>query len=187
MLVVFDKVARYRQSGPADRRGFFYGCEMGKRVRFTEAKMRAVCDELAKGKSLRSVCDGDENLPHWVTVLQQAQRDESLFEMYARARAIGAEVLADEMHDLARQPLPADLDNKVANAEVQRRRLEVDTLKWTFARMQPRGVRHKKEDVEQQSGPVTLVWGGVPDEQDQGKTESAEIVRLVPDDGDTTR
>ena len=70
---------------------------------------------------------------------------------------------------------------------MQRRRLEVDTLKWTFARMQPRGVRHKKEDVEQQSGPVTLVWGGVPDEQDQGKTESAEIVRLVPDDSDTTR
>ena len=42
------------------------------------------------------------------------------------------------------------------NAEVQRRRLEVDTLKWTFARQQPRGVRHKKEDVDNQSGTTVL-------------------------------
>ncbi|NBX10197.1 MAG: hypothetical protein EBR05_10435, partial [Marivivens sp.] len=152
----------------------------------TKQKMQAICDELAKGKSLRSVCDSDAKLPHWVTVLQAVQRDEDLFEMYARARAIGAEVLADEMHDLARQPLPAGMDNKVANAEVQRRRLEVDTLKWTFARMQPRGVRHKKEDVEQQQGPVMLVWGQQPEPEPE-KGEPAEVVKLVSDGGESTR
>lgn len=160
--------------------GFFCGRSMA--IKLTRAKMHAVCDELAKGKSLRSVCDGDDKLPHWVTVLQAVQRDEDLHELYVRARAIGAEVLADEMHDLARQPLPAGLDNKVANAEVQRRRLEVDTLKWTFARMQPRGVRHKKEDVEQQTGPVMLVWGNEP-EAEPVKTEPAEVVKLVTDKG----
>jgi len=155
-------------------------------VKLTKQRMRLVCDELAKGKSLRSVCDSDAKLPHWVTVLQAVQRDEELFEMYARARAIGAEVLADEMHDLARQPLPEGLDNKVANAEVQRRRLEVDTLKWTFARMQPRGVRHKKEDVEQQQGPVMLVWGQQPEPEPE-KGEPAEVVKLVSDGGESTR
>ena len=133
--------------------------------------MHAVCDELAKGKSLRSVCDGNDKLPHWVTVLQAVQRDEDLHE-----------VLADEMHDLAASPLPADMDPRHMNAEVQRRRLEVDTLKWTFARMQPRGVRHKKEDVEQQTGPVMLVWGNEP-EAEPVKTEPAEVVKLVTDKG----
>ena len=97
--------------------------------------------------------------------------------MYSRARAIGAEVLADEMHDLARQPLDA-VDPKFANAEVQRRRVEIDTLKWTFARMQPRGVRHKKEDVD--NGEITLSWGG-GDEQvsTEAQTKAAKVLKLV--------
>ncbi len=146
--------------------------------KLNKAKMLVVCDELAKGNSLRSVCDGDAKLPHWVTVLQAVQRDEELHEMYVRARAIGAEVLADEMHDLARQPLPDKMDVRLANAEVQRRRLEVDTKKWTFARMQPRGVRHKVEDVEQQ-GPVMLVWGAEPEPEPEVKAKPADVVKLV--------
>jgi pimeloyl-ACP methyl ester carboxylesterase len=156
-------------------------------VKLTNQKMQAICDELAKGKSLRSVCDGDDKLPHWVTVLQAVQRDDDFHEMYVRARAIGAEVLADEMHDLARQPLPEFQDNKLANAEVQRRRLEVDTLKWTFARMQPRGVRHKQEDVQSASGPVTLIWGQQPASPSaEEQKPAAPVVRLVKGD-QTTR
>ena len=147
--------------------------------RLAKKRMQAVCDELAKGKSLRSICDNNKEMPAWSTVLQTVQRDEESFEMYARARAIGAEVLADHMHDLAGSPLPEGLDPRFANAEVQRRRLEVDTLKWTFARMQPRGVRHKKEDIDQNAGQITLVWGDDQEVQEEPKT--AEIVRLVKD------
>ena len=62
------------------------------------------------------------------------------------------------MHDLARQQLPETLDAKLANAEIQRRRLEVDTLKWTFARMQPKGIRNRSEDT-QADNVITLSWG----------------------------
>ena len=150
--------------------------------KLNKTRMLRVCDELAKGKSLRSICESDDQQPHWVTVLQAVQRDEDLYEMYSRARAIGAEVLADEMHDLARQPLDA-VDPKFANAEVQRRRVEIDTLKWTFARMQPRGVRHKKEDVDQNAGVVTLTWGGGADEAIQQKQEQtvSKVIKLVTD------
>jgi len=149
--------------------------------RLSKARMRAVCDELAKGKSLRSICDTSKAMPAWSTVLQTVQRDEDAYEMYARARAIGAEVLADDMHDLARSALPEGVDPRLANAEVQRRRLEVDTLKWTFARMQPRGVRHKKEDVAD-TGPVRLVWGTQTETQTSTQPEtrgtSADVVKL---------
>ena len=146
--------------------------------KLNKTRMLRVCEELAKGKSLRSICESDDQPPHWVTVLQAVQRDEDLYELYSRARAIGAEVLADEMHDLARQPLPEDMDPKLANAEVQRRRVEIDTLKWTFARMQPRGVRHKKEDVD--NGEITLSWGG-GDEQvsTEAQTKAAKVLKLV--------
>jgi len=117
-----------------------------------------------------------------VTVLQAVQRDEELYEMYAKARAIGAEVLADEMHDLARQPLPTDLDPRHMNAEVQRRRLEVDTLKWTFSRQQPRGVRHKKEDVDAQPATITLQWVDI--EEPVPEKQAADVIKLVPGDAE---
>ena len=157
--------------------------------KLSKAKMQVVCDELAKGKSLRSICEHNDKMPAWSTVLQAVQRSEELYEMYARARAIGAEVLADEMHDLAASPLPPDLDPRLANAEVQRRRVEIDTKKWTFAKMQPRGVRHKKEDVEQANGPVMLVWGSdaTDSETEPVEQRSADVVKLVTDGDDTTR
>ena len=157
--------------------------------KLSKAKMQIVCDELAKGKSLRSICEHNDAMPAWSTVLQAVQRSEELYEMYARARAIGAEVLADEMHDLAASPLPPDLDPRLANAEVQRRRVEIDTKKWTFAKMQPRGVRHKKEDVEQANGPVMLVWGSdaTDSETEQVEQRSADVVKLVTDGDGTTR
>jgi len=137
-------------------------------------KMQLVCDELAKGKSLRSICDTSDKLPHWVTVLQAVQRDEDLHEMYARARAIGAEVLADEMFDIANQPL-TEKDRSMANAEVQRRRVQIDTLKWIYARQQPRGLRNKAEDTNQPSS-ITLQWGDRVEEQQ----EEAQVIKLVP-------
>jgi len=148
--------------------------------KLSKTKMQLVCDELAKGKSLRSICDRSDKLPHWVTVLQAVQRDEDLHEMYTRSRAIGAEILADEMLDLSRQSLDG-FDKQMANAEVQRRRVEIDTLKFCFARMQPRGIRNKVEDTTQ-VGNITISWGGGQDDtvMQPVQTESADnVVQLV--------
>ena len=157
--------------------------------RLSKRRMQMVCDELAKGKSLRSICDNNDEMPAWSTVLQSVQRDEESYEMYARARAIGAEVLADHMHDLAASPLPADVEPKLAMAEIQRRRIEVDTLKWTFARMQPRGVRHKKEDVDTNGGEIRLIWSDGEETpstdaacQRKMQSKSADVVQLVTSD-----
>ena len=145
--------------------------------RLNKKRMRAVCDELAKGKSLRSICDTSDAMPHWVTVLQAVQRDEELHEMYIRARAIGAEILADEMFDLARQPLDG-VERNMANAEVQRRRVEIDTMKWCFARMQPRGIRNNVEDTA--TGVITLTWGGGNDDTVmQPVADQDNVVKLV--------
>ena len=145
--------------------------------KLNKQKMQRVCDELAKGRSLRSICTA-EDMPHFVTVLQAVQRDDDLHEMYVKARAIGAEILADEMFDLARQPLDG-FDKQLANAEVQRRRVEIDTMKWVFARMQPRGIRNNAEDT-QQAGVITLSWGGGTDDAME-RREPAKVINLVDD------
>ena len=146
----------------------------------TKAVRRRVADQLSVGKSLRSICDADKSLPSWETVLRGVQRDDELYDIYSKARAIGAEFLMDEMFDLARKPLD-DVERSLANAEVQRRRLHVDTLKWVFARMRPWDVRHRKEDVDTGGGVIQLTWGGGSDIQPADKP-SADVLRLVKRD-----
>ena len=147
--------------------------------KLSKKKMLAICDELADGKSLNSICKRDD-MPHRVTVLQAVQRDDELYEMYARARAIGAETLADEIHDVSRQGLES-VDKQMANAEVQRRRLQVDSLKWTYARQQPRGLRNKAEDTAQ-SNQIVLSWSNNSDDvtaRQADESDTATVVSLV--------
>jgi len=154
-------------------------------VKITKAVMRRICDELSVGKSLRSICDNDDTLPDWSPVLRRVQRDDDLYDMYSKARAIGAEFLMDEMFDLARKPLD-DVERSLANAEVQRRRLHIDTLKFVFARMRPWDVRHKREDVpEENAGVIKLQWGSGTDHTAAQKP-SADVIKLVKGSGDAS-
>ena len=147
--------------------------------KLNKKKMLAICDELEDGKSLNSICKRDD-MPHRVTVLQAVQRDDELYEMYARARAIGAETLADEIHDVSRQGLES-VDKQLANAEVQRRRLQVDSLKWTYARQQPRGLRNKAEDTAQ-NNQIVLSWSNTADDvtaRQADEDDTATVINLV--------
>ena len=144
--------------------------------KLNKKKMLAICDELADGRSLNSICKRDD-MPHRVTVLQAVQRDDELYEMYARARAIGAETLADEIHDVSRQGLES-VDKQLANAEVQRRRLQVDSLKWTYARQQPRGLRNKAEDTAQ-NNQIVLSWSKTADDVTARQDDEDDTVTVI--------
>lgn len=120
--------------------------------------MQTIADRLANGETLVQICK-EEEMPAYRTVTAAVQRDEELWEIYRRGRVMQAEFYGDHIVDLAVAPLPASVDAKVLNAEVQRRRLEIDTLKWTFARNQPHGIRDKKEDAVNH-GNITISWEG---------------------------
>lgn len=126
--------------------------------RITKTVMQTIADRLANGETLVQICKEAE-MPAYRTVTAAVQRDEELWEIYRRGRVMQAEFYGDHIVDLAVAPLPASVDAKVLNAEVQRRRLEIDTLKWTFARNQPHGIRDKKEDAVNH-GNITISWEG---------------------------
>lgn len=46
----------------------------------------------------------------------------------------------DELHDLMNEPIPENLDKVRLNAELQRRRLKIDTLKFLLAKIAPKMV-----------------------------------------------
>jgi hypothetical protein len=138
-----------------------------KRVRVTKQLMIEVAERLAKGESLLRICD-EEGMPEYHAITRAVIREPELYEIYRQGRVLQAEYYSDRINTLAESPLPkahedgTPCDARWLGAEIQRRKLEVETLKWTFARLQPHGIRDRKEDAPQQQA-ITISWGnGVP-------------------------
>lgn len=124
--------------------------------KLTKKQMHDIADRLGAGESLTKIC-AEDGMPGYRSVTRAVLQDDELYEIYRKGRLLQAEYYSDHINDLARQPLPETVDPKVLNAEVQRRRLEVDTLKFTMGKLQPWGLRDKKEDAPASSS-ITLTW-----------------------------
>jgi len=120
--------------------------------------MQRIVDKLAEGITLVEICEA-EDMPSYRSVTRAVQIDEDLWELYRKGRVQQAEYYTDRINKLAMSPLPDVVDQRVLHAEVQRRKLEIETLRWTTARAQPNGVRDKKEDAPQQQA-ITISWAG---------------------------
>lgn len=135
-----------------------------KPVRVTKQLMTDVAERLSKGESLLRICE-DEGMADYSAITKAVIRDPELYEIYRQGRVLQAEYYSDRINSLAESPLPkthedgTPCDARWLGAEIQRRKLEVETLKWTFARTQPYGLRDKKEDAPQQSA-ITISWAG---------------------------
>jgi len=120
--------------------------------------MEKIVDRLAQGETLVDITK-DDDMPGYRTVTRAVSSDDELWELYRKGRILQAEYYADRLNALAMEPLPKGVDVRELNAEVNRRRLEIDTLKWTTARNQPFGIRDKKED-QPQAQTFTISWAG---------------------------
>ena len=129
---------------------------MGK-VRVTKKQMDYICEQLMDGLSLAKICQGNDELPSSRTVTRHLQDSEESYVQYRKARAIQGELLRDAIIDLVEKPLPED--PKLAQAEVGRRRLEVEHKDKYIRQLQPLGIRDRAEDKSDQvSGTITLSW-----------------------------
>ena len=131
---------------------------MPRKPRLTKQQFRTICEQLAEGRSLMKICSQDETLLSWRTVLRHIQEDDESHEEYRKARAIQAEMLRDEIIEIIEAPLPDD--PKLAQAEVGRRRLEVEQKDKYVRQLQPLGIRNKAADQDSKvQGTITLKWG----------------------------
>tara|TARA_R110001599_G_scaffold3554_1_gene19592 strand:- start:517 stop:987 length:471 start_codon:yes stop_codon:yes gene_type:complete len=140
-------------------RYFFWRVAVIKKSKTVNTKiMQKIVDKLAEGITLVEICEA-EDMPSYRSVTRAVQIDEALWELYRKGRVQQAEFYTDRINQLAMLPLPDVVDNRQLGAEVQRRKLEIETLRWTTARAQPHGVRDKKEDAPQQQA-ITISWAG---------------------------
>ncbi len=66
------------------------------------------------------------------------RKDPELAQRYRTAQEERADVLADQIVELANEPMPASLRGADASAWVQRQRLKFDALRWTASKLRPK-------------------------------------------------
>jgi len=93
---------------------------------FTPAMGERICDEIVRGRALRSIC-ADAGMPAEATVYRWLREDEAFCGRYRRARTAQADGMLDEIIALADERGEA----------VARSRLMVEARKWTLARLAP--------------------------------------------------
>lgn len=92
-----------------------------------------ICDLIAEGKSLRSICLQD-NMPHMSSVMRWLDKDDAreLREQYTRAHRAAAELYAERT--ITESEAARGLDAPGVAAQ----RLIVDTLKWHASKLAPK-------------------------------------------------
>ena len=140
------------------------GNNKGKSVKVTKAIMVEVADRLGAGENLLQIVESD-NMPSYRAITSAVMRDDEFFLLYREGRVRQAEWHSDRINNLATTPLPthhadgSPCDGRWLGAEIQRRKLEIETLRWTLARSQPHGIRDKREDTPQAQS-ITISWAG---------------------------
>lgn len=117
---------------------------VGRPSKYTEDLAERICLELTDGRSLRSICNEEEWAPDISTVMRWLYSKEEFRIHYARAREQQAELMADELLDIAddgtndwmeRTKRDGTTETVPDHEHINRSRLRVDTRKWVASKL----------------------------------------------------
>lgn len=121
---------------------------------FTQAIADAICERVMSGETLRQVC-ASEGTPSRSTVHKWLAADPIFADQYARAMAVRADDVFDEIFDIAddgqndwmeRRGADGEMVGWQENGEALRRSaLRVDARKWALSKMLPKKYGDKLE------------------------------------------
>jgi hypothetical protein len=114
---------------------------MGRPSDYSQDTADAICERIAEGESLRSICR-DESMPSLSSVFKWLSAQPEFADQYARGREAQADTLADEIVDIAddgkRDYVDADGVRTVDHDHIARARLRVDARKWIASKLKPK-------------------------------------------------
>jgi hypothetical protein len=126
---------------------------VGRPSLYSDELVDRICEWISEGKSLRSFCRIEGN-PGFQTVLDWLNDDDKIYfrSKYARAREIQAEVMADELLEIADDTKPDQL--KLAHDK-----MKIETRQWIAAKLLPKkygNIQHI-EDITQTPKQLVIV------------------------------
>lgn len=121
---------------------------------YSEELALEICEQLAQGKSLRSICD-NKGMPSIRTVMSWRNSNNQFLQQYARAREDQADYYAEELIKLA-DSFTGETDTITA---ISRAKLQIDTRKWVASKLKPKmyGDKVQQELTSQDNRPIRSV------------------------------
>lgn len=116
---------------------------LGRPTNFTQETADLICERIADGESLRSICR-DEDMPDRATVFRWLASREDFATKYAYAREQQADLYAESIVDISDElEIQATYQGEevrldVSPTAVARNRLRVDARKWYAAKLAPK-------------------------------------------------
>jgi hypothetical protein len=139
----------------------------GRPSKRTPTREKIILKGVAKGESLRKVCKRAGIEPS--TFFDWIKADDKFHNQYARAKEIAAELMADEILQIADDTSEDELfveqedgsgksARRTQNSEfINRARLRVDSRKWLLSKLLPKKYGDKLELSGDKDSPLTVV------------------------------
>lgn len=139
----------------------------GRPSEYTQEIADKICEQLAIGTSLRTVCLADE-MPAIRTVFNWFRTYPDFLQQYARAKEESADAMSEEILDIADDGSndlmtiqKGNVEYEVENKEVvNRSRLRVDTRKWIMSKMKPKKYGDKLDLTSDGKALPAPIYGG---------------------------
>lgn len=119
----------------------------GRPSSYTKETADQICERIANGESLRSICD-DEDMPAKSTVFKWLNDEQEFSDQYRRAREAQADTLFDDILTIAddgrndwMEKVNADGENigwQVNGEAMRRSQLRIDARKWMAGKLKPK-------------------------------------------------
>lgn len=121
--------------------------DTGRPTKFTQNIFDSICEEISTtSKSLKVICK--TFYISTVTFYKWMKGNEALINIYARAREAQAEILADEIIEIAdnseKDTIQTDTGELPNNEWIARSRLRVDARKWAASKLAPKKYGEKQ-------------------------------------------
>lgn len=117
----------------------------GRPSTYTQELADRICEELALGQSMRTVCAMD-GMPAMSSVFKWLRENPAFSEQYEKAKAESADAMAEDLLHIADTPVMGEIKTIKPDGTVEikqdemlgHRRLQVDARKWLMAKMKPK-------------------------------------------------
>lgn len=120
----------------------------GRPTDYTKDMADKICEKIANGRSLRSIC-AEDGVPPMKTIYRWLEANEEFRHQYARARDKQADYFAEEIIEIADSA-------EAESAAVSKAKLQIDARKWAVSKIAPKKYGNKQEiDVKSSDGSMT--------------------------------
>jgi len=135
--------------------------KVGRPTGYTQEFADLICERLALGESMRTVCRA-EDMPAPSTVFLSLRTHKEFSEQYEKAKQEATDAMAEDILDIAddgtNDYIDTDDGKRIYQGDsVQRARLRVDTRKWLMSKMKPKKYGEKIEQEVTHHGEVQFI------------------------------